>query len=96
MMQALRPYPAYKESGVPWLGDVPENWEVKRVKQAAQVLRGKFTHRPRNDPSLYAGPYPFRLFTRSGEEPDGQRRRHQHGEPLQRSARYAHRCGGYR
>ena len=29
------------------------------MKQAAQVLRGKFTHRPRNDPSLYDGPYPF-------------------------------------
>jgi type I restriction enzyme S subunit len=25
-----RPYPAYKSSGVDWLGDVPEHWEVKR------------------------------------------------------------------
>jgi len=25
-----RPYPAYKPSGVEWLGDVPEHWEVKR------------------------------------------------------------------
>ena len=24
------PYPAYKPSGVPWLGDVPEHWEVRR------------------------------------------------------------------
>ena len=54
-----RPYPAYKDSGVEWLGDVPEHWEMRRVKQSAQVLRGKFTHRPRNDPSLYDGPYPF-------------------------------------
>ena len=54
-----QPYPSYKSSGVEWLGDVPAHWEVKRVKQAAQVLRGKFTHRPRNDPSLYDGPYPF-------------------------------------
>jgi type I restriction enzyme S subunit len=28
----LRPYPAYKESAVPWLGQVPEQWEVKRAK----------------------------------------------------------------
>lgn len=28
-------YPAYKESGVPWLGKVPEHWEVKRLKTAA-------------------------------------------------------------
>ena len=26
------PYPAYKPSGVPWLGDVPEPWEVWRGK----------------------------------------------------------------
>ena len=25
------PYPAYKLSGVPWLGDVPEHWEVRRL-----------------------------------------------------------------
>ena len=54
-----QPYPAYKPSGVEWLGEVPEHWDVRRVKLAAQVLRGKFTHRPRNDPSLYDGPYPF-------------------------------------
>ena len=54
-----QPYPAYKESGVEWLGKVPEHWEVPRVKQATRILRGKFTHRPRNDPALYGGPYPF-------------------------------------
>lgn len=25
------PYPAYKDSGVPWLGQVPEGWEVSRI-----------------------------------------------------------------
>ena len=54
-----QPYPAYKPSGVEWLGDVPAHWNVRRVKQGTRVLRGKFTHRPRNDPSLYDGPYPF-------------------------------------
>jgi type I restriction enzyme S subunit len=24
----LKPYPAYKDSGTPWLGQVPENWET--------------------------------------------------------------------
>jgi len=28
----LKPYPAMKDSGVPWLGDVPEHWEVRRAK----------------------------------------------------------------
>ena len=57
--RGLDPNVRLKPSGVEWLGDVPEHWEVRRVKQVAQILRGKFTHRPRNDPSLYDGPYPF-------------------------------------
>ena len=59
MLPDLKPYPQMKDSGVEWLGEVPTHWELRRVKQVAQVLRGKFTHRPRNDPSLYDGPYPF-------------------------------------
>ena len=31
-LKNLRPYPAYKPSGVEWLGDVPEHWEVRRLK----------------------------------------------------------------
>jgi type I restriction enzyme S subunit len=48
-----------RQTNVEWLGEVPEHWDVKRVKNVTQVLRGKFTHRPRNDPALYGGPYPF-------------------------------------
>jgi len=32
MTADLRPYPAMKDSGVPWLGEVPEHWEVVRGK----------------------------------------------------------------
>ncbi len=28
MIAGLKPYPAMKDSGVPWLGEVPEHWEV--------------------------------------------------------------------
>lgn len=28
----MKPYPAYKSSGVPWLGDVPGHWGLKRLK----------------------------------------------------------------
>ena len=34
MIDGLKPYPAYKDSGVPWLGEVPEHWELKRGKMA--------------------------------------------------------------
>lgn len=57
--RGLDPDVRLKPSGVEWLGDVPEHWKVRRVKQVSQILRGKFTHRPRNDPSLYDGLYPF-------------------------------------
>ncbi|MGH8510654.1 MAG: hypothetical protein ACREU8_04520 [Gammaproteobacteria bacterium] len=32
MLEGLKPYPAMRDSGVPWLGDVPEHWEVRRGK----------------------------------------------------------------
>jgi type I restriction enzyme S subunit len=32
MIDTLTPYPAYKDSGLPWLGQVPEHWEVQRAK----------------------------------------------------------------
>jgi type I restriction enzyme, S subunit len=57
--RGLDPNVRLKPTGVEWLGDIPEGWKVQRVKHLTQVLRGKFTHRPRNDPSLYDGPYPF-------------------------------------
>ena len=28
----LRPYPSYRDSGLDWLGEVPEHWEVRRLK----------------------------------------------------------------
>ena len=32
MTNDLKPYPAMKDSGVPWLGDVPEHWRFERAK----------------------------------------------------------------
>jgi type I restriction enzyme S subunit len=32
-MTNLRPYPSYKESGIHWIGQVPEHWEVQRAKR---------------------------------------------------------------
>ncbi len=34
------PYPEYKDSGVVWLGDVPEHWVLSRVKDVAVVFGG--------------------------------------------------------
>lgn len=37
----MKPYPAYKDSGVEWLGEVPTHWEVKRLKFAAVINPSK-------------------------------------------------------
>ena len=34
------PYPAYKDSGVEWLGDVPEHWELRRLKGLTEIRSG--------------------------------------------------------
>lgn len=34
MIAGLKPYPAMKDSGVPWLGDVPEHWAIERLKSS--------------------------------------------------------------
>lgn len=35
------------------------NWPLVRLEEIAQVDRGKFTPRPRNDPGYYGGSFPF-------------------------------------
>jgi type I restriction enzyme S subunit len=41
------------------LGRIPVEWDVKPLRELAYVDRGKFTHRPRNDPRFYGGDVPF-------------------------------------
>jgi type I restriction enzyme S subunit len=38
---------------------IKSGWQYKKIKYFSKVFRGKFTHRPRNDESLYDGEYPF-------------------------------------
>ena len=57
--KGLNPHAPMKPSGIEWLGDVPDHWGVKKIRHFAEVLRGKFTHRPRNDPRFYGGEFPF-------------------------------------
>jgi type I restriction enzyme S subunit len=37
MIAGLKPYPAMKDSGVPWLGRVPEHWELTRLKRVVTL-----------------------------------------------------------
>lgn len=51
MIDRLKPYPTYKDFGVPWLGEVPEHWEIKRTKT---VLRERNARGFPNEPLLAA------------------------------------------
>jgi type I restriction enzyme S subunit len=57
--KGLNPNAPMKDSGIEWLGEVPEHWAIKNYRYATKVYRGKFGHRPRNDPAFYDGDYPF-------------------------------------
>jgi type I restriction enzyme S subunit len=48
-----------RASGLDWLRELPAHWQVQQVKRNCALVRGQFTHRPRNDPALYDGPHPF-------------------------------------
>jgi type I restriction enzyme S subunit len=48
-----------KPAALDWLSRVPVHWSVQQIKRRCTLLRGKFSHRPRNDPALYDGEYPF-------------------------------------
>lgn len=45
-------YPAYKSSGVEWLGEVPEHWAVIALKWLSPVFRGA-SPRPIDDPIYF-------------------------------------------
>jgi len=40
-MSQLKPYPAYKDSGVGWLGEVPEHWDVRSLKWLVEQVTDK-------------------------------------------------------
>jgi hypothetical protein len=40
MIAGLKSYPAMKDSGVPWLGEVPEHWELERAKCLSRKMAG--------------------------------------------------------
>jgi type I restriction enzyme S subunit len=41
MIGGLKPYPAMKHSGVPWLGEVPEHWEVLPTRALFSEVRDR-------------------------------------------------------
>ncbi len=44
-MSKYKRYPAYKDSGVEWLGDIPAHWELHRLKQCLRLVTKKTAER---------------------------------------------------
>jgi type I restriction enzyme S subunit len=40
MIDGLKPYPKYKDSGLKWLGRIPGHWGVRRLKQVCRFAYG--------------------------------------------------------
>ena len=52
MIDDLSPYPAYKPSGVEWLGDLPAHWEVRRLRTLAANVVDQTTQRHEQEMTL--------------------------------------------
>nr|WP_321222424.1 restriction endonuclease subunit S [uncultured Psychroserpens sp.] len=64
----IQRYESYKDSGVEWLGEIPEHWELKRFKFLAESNKGKLPSKivSINDNDL--PPYMSMEYLRGGEE----------------------------
>ena len=40
MTSDLKSYPAYKDSGVEWLGEIPAHWEISATKRVCRIVNG--------------------------------------------------------
>lgn len=57
--KGLNPDTEMKDSEIEWIGVIPVHWSLGKLKYVTEIMRGKFNHRPRNDPKYYDGKYPF-------------------------------------
>ena len=55
-MSKYKKYPQYKDSGVEWLGNVPSNWNTKRLKN---IIRAGITDGPHETPVFLDDGIPF-------------------------------------
>jgi type I restriction enzyme, S subunit len=43
VVDKIQKYPAYKDSGVEWLGEIPKNWEIRKLKFIANFINRGIT-----------------------------------------------------
>ncbi len=55
--KGLNPNAPIKDSGIPWIGEIPKHWEVKRLKFIAEVRGGVAKGRDLKDKNIVELPY---------------------------------------
>ena len=65
-MSHYKPYPAYKDSGVEWLGKVPEHWNVLPLKYLLKTMSGGQATKNTVSAEPLDGHYP--AFSASGQD----------------------------
>ena len=57
MIDGIKPYPVMRDSGVEWLGQIPEHWEVRPLKYAVSFAGGGTPSKA--DASFWSGHIPW-------------------------------------
>jgi type I restriction enzyme S subunit len=63
----MKPYPKYKDSGVEWLGEIPEGWELKKFKFLSSVQKGQMPKKIDGNCNEASHPYLSMDYLRGGE-----------------------------
>jgi len=58
--QKWKPYSAYKDSGVEWLGEIPEHWDIWKINHSFRCI-GSGTTPSTNDMNFYKGDIPWTI-----------------------------------
>ncbi len=58
-MAKLKQYEKYKDSGIPWIGKIPEHWEVKKLKYLAINYDSKRIPLSANERNARRGEIPY-------------------------------------
>ena len=53
----MKRYPAYKDSGVEWIGEIPEHWVLKKIKHIGHLAAG--VGFPYENQGVYSEELPF-------------------------------------
>src|SRR5690625_2632204 len=42
-MTDLKPYPEYKDCGIEWVGEIPKEWDISKIKYLSKINQSKLS-----------------------------------------------------